>query len=66
MEFLLTICSMDRLLKWEDQLRSHPGYVKAAIEASKVCIYAFMHLDSGRTDLGLPIRFSSPCQTIHQ
>ena len=25
-----------RLLKWEDQLRSHPAYIKAAIEASKV------------------------------
>jgi hypothetical protein len=24
------------MLKWEDQLRSHPAYIKAAIEASKV------------------------------
>ncbi|KAH9477761.1 N-terminal acetyltransferase A complex auxiliary subunit NAA15 [Psilocybe cubensis] len=27
-----------KLLKWEDQLRSHPGYVKAAIEASKIFV----------------------------
>ncbi|KAJ3502625.1 hypothetical protein NLJ89_g8800 [Agrocybe chaxingu] len=26
------------LLKWEDQLRSHPAYVKAAIEASKIFV----------------------------
>ncbi|CAA7268350.1 unnamed protein product [Cyclocybe aegerita] len=26
------------LLKWEDQLRSHPAYVKAAVEASKIFV----------------------------
>ena len=30
--------SSSRLLSWENQLRSQPDYVKAAIEASKVCI----------------------------
>jgi len=25
-----------RLLKWEDRLRSHPAYIKAALEASRV------------------------------
>ena len=28
-----------RLLSWENQLWLHPGYVKAAIEASKICIH---------------------------
>jgi hypothetical protein len=31
------------MLKWEDQLRSHPAYVKAATEASK--IFVMLHDD---------------------
>ncbi|KAF9527491.1 NMDA receptor-regulated protein 1-domain-containing protein [Crepidotus variabilis] len=31
------------LLKWEDRIRSHPGYVKAAIEASR--IFVLVHDD---------------------
>jgi len=31
-----------RLLKWEDRLRSHPAYVKAALEASRVRKVDFM------------------------
>ncbi|KAF8970163.1 NMDA receptor-regulated protein 1-domain-containing protein [Flammula alnicola] len=27
-----------KLLKWEDQLRSHPAYIKAAIEATKIFV----------------------------
>ncbi len=31
-----------RLLKWEDGLRSHPAYIKAALEASRVRNVDFM------------------------
>ncbi|KAG6896551.1 hypothetical protein C0992_007498 [Termitomyces sp. T32_za158] len=33
----------DQLVKWEDKLRSHPGYVKAALSASR--IYVAIHDD---------------------
>jgi hypothetical protein len=44
----------DSLLKWEDTLRSHPTYVTAAVEASKVgrnIVFVFQSADSFSLDI---------------
>ena len=56
----LVLTSPNSMLKWEDNLRSHPAYVNAAIAASRVRVPMFIQWI--RSDQGG--RYGSPSTTI--